>query len=1491
MSKFKSRRAAVGRAVVETLETRRLLCIDHLGHNTLNPLVPGEDPARDALLLPKVDANTFAESAWTQGTKTVLYMRVTFSDKPTTDPQSASSILSMMNTVNQFWAANSFGTLNMVTTVTDLIVLPNPESYYTGLSNGDMVLLADARTAAKAANPAWDYLNYNLDAVRYSGGPGSFSGQAYVGARGVWMKSSSAGVAAHEFGHNLGLWHANYWTPSDIQTVIGPGSNNEYGDTFDTMGSASAGALHFNAWEKQRLDWINPTSNVTTITTDGTYRLHAHDLGGTLNTTLPMGLKIGKDNRFYWLEFRQNSGWSSNPWIMNGVGVRWSPWTSSNGGTQLLDTTPGTPSGKSDSAIVIGRTWTDEVNNIHITPIAKDTSVSPAAIDVRVNFGKSANAPVITNFQSSTLVANVGQTINFSTTASDADGDTLAYHWDFGDNSFGTNSASASKSFASAGEYRVQLTVSDMRGGTAMQSVIIRVGNPHPTIDHRVSGRVTDAFGNPIAGARVTNGLSNTDANYRFALTDSDGTYTLTRLPFGSYNLAASAAGWIATRANFNNPAAVSGHVQNVDFVVSPRVYRVSGKVTLDGTAAVAGAVVSAGPIASEPTNSSGDYVMYLPNGNYTLTASKPGMTFNTATANINFGDVTANLQHQGTAYVAGLISGIPDGEVVTITAGGVSTTITGRTGASSISYFLSGVVPGTYHLSVTSTANSYARSGGNSSTFITVGSQGTNNINFTRDTTRRYTIRGRITSSGEALAGASVSNGTSSVTTDAAGFYQFRTLSAGTYTITPTMSGTTFSPVSTNVTISTADQLSTNFSVTPGNASPTVAQPASAIVAADGRSATLSVLGADDETESMLTYSWSTVSTPSGGTATFNRTGSNSAKQTTATFTRAGTYVLRATIRDARGATTTSNVTVVVNPQFSMILPTPAVLTIPVGSPPVAINAVAADQFGIALPTQPALNWTATGGSIDAAGNFTPGSTPGMYRVDVTSGQIRTTIGVLVPYATGPGGSIGWDRYTGITGSTVANLTSHASYPNSPTSSGQLTGPSTLLDMPTNVADNYGQRLRGYFIAPATDLYTFYIASDDASELWLGTTALETSRVRIASVSGSTARNEWTKFASQQSSPIPLEAGRAYWLEILHKDGTGSDHVSVGIEYGAGVYERPVALHRVHPLGTPIASVAASALNLDEGASTNVRINFSAPIAASTVLRYRVGGTATPGDDFTSLSGELAVSAGATFVDLPVTALADSTADAGETIVLTFDTATGYLVDTANRVTLTITESAPPLTGQFDTVVPNRVTPIDSISFSFARPTTGVDIADLVLTRNNSAISLAGASLQTSDNITFTLSGLTSATTAPGAYELRVVAAGSGIIDSAGQPLSADLSLAWSTYARGDANGDGAINNLDIAPFVQMLTSPSAWQQQFADLPIDVGDVNADGAVNNLDIAPFVALLTSGRSPAPAPSIAPAPTRTPVRPGALPVFSDDEPIAGAVESSPRALR
>jgi hypothetical protein len=114
-----------------------------------------------------------------------------------------------------------------------------------------------------------------------------------------------------------------------------------------------------------------------------------------------------------------------------------------------------------------------------------------------------------------------------------------------------------------------------------------------------------------------------------------------------------------------------------------------------------------------------------------------------------------------------------------------------------------------------------------------------------------------------------------------------------------------------------TTDPTATPWFLRPGapvNKPPTMARAAS--VAADpvgGSTTALSVLGADDGGEPNLTYTWS-CSGPAG--VTFSVNGPNKAKNTTATFPRAGRYTFQVTIADAGGLTATSSITVTATPR-----------------------------------------------------------------------------------------------------------------------------------------------------------------------------------------------------------------------------------------------------------------------------------------------------------------------------------------------------------------------------------------------------------------------------------------------------------------------------------------------------------------------------------------------------------------------------------------------
>jgi hypothetical protein len=99
--------------------------------------------------------------------------------------------------------------------------------------------------------------------------------------------------------------------------------------------------------------------------------------------------------------------------------------------------------------------------------------------------------------------------------------------------------------------------------------------------------------------------------------------------------------------------------------------------------------------------------------------------------------------------------------------------------------------------------------------------------------------------------------------------------------------------------------------------------------------------------------------------------------------------------------------------------------------------------------------------------------------------------------------------------------------------------------------------------------------------------------------------------------------------------------------------------------------------------------------------------------------------------------------------------------------------------------------------------------------------------------------------------FSLDVFAPTGSFITATADTLTgtSEFSRALRSYLAGDMDGNGVVNNQDIAPFVQALTDPSAYAAAFPLLSGPaIGDVNDDGTFNNQDIAPFVAALTAGR-------------------------------------------
>lgn len=134
-------------------------------------------------------------------------------------------------------------------------------------------------------------------------------------------------------------------------------------------------------------------------------------------------------------------------------------------------------------------------------------------------------------------------------------------------------------------------------------------------------------------------------------------------------------------------------------------------------------------------------------------------------------------------------------------------------------------------------------------------------------------------------------------------------------------------------------------------------------------------------------------------------------------------------------------------------------------------------------------------------------------------------------------------EYYDDIAGSTIDDLLNSSIFPSEATEIVWLES----FETPTNRAENYGTRVGGYLVPPETGEYTFWIASDDASELWLSLDDSYENRQLIANVPSWASPRQWDKSASQQSAPVSLVAGQIYYIEAMHKEGGGGDNLAVG--------------------------------------------------------------------------------------------------------------------------------------------------------------------------------------------------------------------------------------------------------------------------------------------------------------------------------------------------------
>ncbi|HEX7577445.1 MAG TPA: PA14 domain-containing protein, partial [Verrucomicrobiae bacterium] len=167
-----------------------------------------------------------------------------------------------------------------------------------------------------------------------------------------------------------------------------------------------------------------------------------------------------------------------------------------------------------------------------------------------------------------------------------------------------------------------------------------------------------------------------------------------------------------------------------------------------------------------------------------------------------------------------------------------------------------------------------------------------------------------------------------------------------------------------------------------------------------------------------------------------------------------------------------------------------------------------------------------------------------GDFQVMLTaSNAVGTGASVLDILIINTGSSVVQEIWTNIPGTNVADIPI-----GTPANSTNVPG---ALEGLTDFGDNYGERVRGYFTAPVSGNYYFWIAGSDSAQLWISDDGESVNKVLRSWVmptnnptapgQNGTSSRQWSLQPSQKSGWLALAAGQKYYLEVLHKAGAGA--------------------------------------------------------------------------------------------------------------------------------------------------------------------------------------------------------------------------------------------------------------------------------------------------------------------------------------------------------------
>lgn len=164
--------------------------------------------------------------------------------------------------------------------------------------------------------------------------------------------------------------------------------------------------------------------------------------------------------------------------------------------------------------------------------------------------------------------------------------------------------------------------------------------------------------------------------------------------------------------------------------------------------------------------------------------------------------------------------------------------------------------------------------------------------------------------------------------------------------------------------------------------------------------------------------------------------------------------------------------------------------------------------------------------------------SSPGAWLVTLTATNAKGSGSAFLQLTViETGGGITRELWNDVPGASVAQIPLSSA----PDSTSRLAS----LQSPADNGDTYGARIRGFLTAPASGDYRFFLRGDESAVFHLSNDEEPVNAWKRAEITSPSASADWNGAAA--SPLLRLEAGQRYYLEILHKEDAGSDHLALG--------------------------------------------------------------------------------------------------------------------------------------------------------------------------------------------------------------------------------------------------------------------------------------------------------------------------------------------------------